>query len=69
MLVNITRGKEEYELKIEYAWQDRRLGLVQFDIQEVTKVGDEEDIDPTLFTESLTDDEIVSIESQIKDQN
>lgn len=68
MQVYITRGKEEYELEVDYTWEDKRLGLLKVDIQQVIKVGSEEDIDPTLFEESITDSEMADIESQIRDK-
>lgn len=67
MIITLNRKEAEYELNIEYTWEDRRMGLLNFHINEVTHVGTEEDIDPTLFEESLNDEEMAEIESQIRD--
>lgn len=69
MQVYVTRGKEEYELEVDYTWEDRRLGRLKIDIQQVIKVGSEEDIDPTLFEKSLSNEEMADIESQIRDKS
>ena len=70
--VNVQVGETEYELEVDYSWEDHRMGLLRWDLTTVTVLNGpkpEHDVDPELFLESLNDADIADIESQIKDKS
>ena len=68
-MINLVRKNREFELEVDYTWEDRRMGLLNVTINSVTALDDEEDIDPDLFEETITDDEWEDIRAQIKDRS
>lgn len=68
--ITVQKGETEYELEVDWAWEDARNGLISWTIESVTILNGpkpEHDLDPTIFTEALNDADIADIESQIKD--